>query len=299
MEVLMRSKWLRVLLGALVVLAIVSGVLLLLARPAASTPFFAQFQQGPLVMAHQGGKGLWPENTLHAFEHAAAMGVDVLEMDIHSTADGVLVVMHDSTVDRTTDGTGPVQAFNLEELKALDAGYNWSPDDGQTHPYRGQGITVPTVEEVFTALPTMPMNIEIKQAEPSLAAPFCKLIRDYGLADKVLVASFHEEAMQEFRRECPEVVTSTSQNEVIALFVLSKVLLEAAYSPAAQAVQVPEYRSGLHVLTPRFVDAAHNRNLQVHAWTINDVNDMQRMLALDVDGIITDYPDRLLELLGR
>jgi glycerophosphoryl diester phosphodiesterase len=295
----MRSKWLRFLLALVAVLAAIYALFALLAQPGPGHSLFTQFQQRPQVMAHRGGKGLWPENTLYAFEQAVVMGVDVLEMDVHSTADGVLVVMHDDTVDRTTDGTGPLLSFTLDELKALDAGYNWSPDDGGTFPYRGQSITVPTVEEVFAAFPTTPLNIEIKQAEPSITKPFCQLIRDYGMVDKVLVASFHQETMNEFRLECPEVATAAGEREVTVLFVLSKIYLDATYSPASQAVQVPEYRSGLHVLTTRFIDAAHDRNLQVHAWTIDDVDDMQRLIDLGVDGIITDYPDRLMDLIGR
>jgi glycerophosphoryl diester phosphodiesterase len=295
----MRTKWLRILLGLAAALAAAYAVAALLAQPAAGRPFFAQSKNRPLVMAHQGGKGLRPENTLVAFEHAETLGVDVLEMDIHTTADGVPVVMHDETVDDTTDGTGPNLSFTLAELKELDAGYDWTPDDGQTFPYRGQGITVPTLEEVFAAFPGMPMNIEIKQAEPSMVATFCQLIRDYERADLVLVASFHDETIVEFREECPEVATSTGTNETVILYALSRLFLEATYNAPADAAQVPEYRSGLHVLAPRFVDAAHNRNLEVHAWTINDEDDMQRMIDLGVDGIITDYPDRLLALLDR
>lgn len=295
----MRRRLLYALLGLIAALLIVCGALVLLAKPVADHSFFAQFQHAPLVMAHRGAKGLWPENTLYAFEKAVAMGVDVLEMDVRGTADGVLVVLHDSTVDRTTDGTGPVTALTLEALRALDAGYNWSVDGGSTFPYRGQGITIPTMAEVFAAFPAMPMNIEIKQTDPTLAASLCQMIRDSGMADRVLVASFHGETIEEFRRECPEVATSTSQNEVITMFVLSRAFLEGSYDPAAEAAQVPEYRSSVRVLTPRFLDAARHRNLQVHAWTINDVDDMERMLALGVDGIITDYPDRLLKLLGR
>jgi glycerophosphoryl diester phosphodiesterase len=295
----MRSKLLGGFLAFFALLIIVFAVLALLAQPAARHTFFTRFAHHPLVMAHQGGKGLWPENTLYAFKRAVELGVDVLEMDIHSTADGVLVVMHDDTVDDTTDGSGPIRGLTLQEIKALDAGYLWTPDDGQTFPYRGQGITVPTVEEVFAAIPATPMNIEIKQTEPSLAEPFCTLIRNYDMAGWVLVASFDGKTIQEFRRACPEVATSTAEKEVIALFALSRVLLEAAFSPRAEAVQVPEYRSGLHVLTPRLVDAAHGRNLQVHAWTINDPDDMRRLVALGVDGIITDYPERLMEVLGR
>jgi glycerophosphoryl diester phosphodiesterase len=295
----MRAKWLRWLLALLAALAAVYAVLALRARPSADRAFFAQFPAGPLVMAHRGGKGLWPENTLYAFERAVDLGVDILEMDVHSTADGVLVVMHDDTVDRTTEGTGPVHGFSLAALQALDAGYRWSPDGGQTFPYRGQGIGVPALEEVLMALPAVPLNIEIKQAEPSLAEPLCRLIRAHQATGRVLVASFDNRAIEAFRRACPEVATSAGQNEVIALFALGKLSLDAAYSPPGQAVQVPEYRSGLHVLTPGFVRAAHRRNLQVHAWTVNEVADMQRLLDLGVDGIITDHPDRLLTLLGR
>ncbi|MGD8792097.1 MAG: glycerophosphodiester phosphodiesterase [Anaerolineae bacterium] len=295
----MRSRLLRWVIGFVVLLILVYVVLALLARPAPDHPFFAQFERYPLVMAHQGGNGLWPDNTRYAFERAVALGVDVLEMDVHSTADDVLVVIHDSTLDRTTSGSGPVHDITLADLKTVDAAYHWTPDDGGTYPYRGQGITVPTLEELFVAFPQMAMNIEIKQAEPSIAAPLCRLIREYGMADRVLVVSFHDEATEEFRQACPEVTTGTTQNEVIALFALGKVLGEGVYSPAGGAVQVPEYRSGLHVITPRLVDAAHHRNLQVHAWTINDEEEMRRMIDLGVDGIITDYPDRLLQLLGR
>jgi glycerophosphoryl diester phosphodiesterase len=295
----MRSRWVRVVLGLVAGLAIAYLVLALLAQPAAERPFFARVGDQPLVMAHRGGRGLRPENTLVAFEQAVGLGVDVLEMDVHRTADGALVVVHDHSVDRTTDGTGRVDALTLAQIKSLDAGYTWTADDGQTHPYRGQGITIPILEEVFAAFPDMPMNIEIKPSEPDLGAPLCQLIRDYGMADRVLIASFHSEAIQAFRQACPEVATTASQNEAIPLFALSKLFLEGAYSPAAEALQLPEYQSGLHVLTPRLVDAAHRRNLQVHAWTINETEDMQRLLDLGVDGIITDYPDRLLAVLGR
>ncbi|MEJ2210195.1 MAG: glycerophosphodiester phosphodiesterase [Anaerolineae bacterium] len=294
-----RPRILTAILGVLLLLAAVYALLALLARPAPEHPFFAQFQRRPLVMAHQGGDGLWPSNTMYAFEHAVALGVDVLEMDVHSTADDVLVVIHDDTVDRTTDGSGAVHDLTLAEVQALDAGYRWTPDEGQTWPYRGQGIRIPALEEVFAAFPGMPMNIEIKQAQPSIAAPLCRLIRDHDMTERVLVVSFHEQATQEFRDVCPEVVTGTTQNEVIALFALSRPFLEAVYSPAAGAMQVPEYRSGLHVLAPRLVDAAHRRGVEVHAWTINEEEDMQRLIDLGVDGIITDYPGRLLRVLGR
>ena len=119
-------------------------------------------------MAHRGGRQLWPENTLTAFRGAAAMGVDVLEMDVHSSSDGVLVVLHDDTIDRTTDGMGLVHDYPLTALQALDAGYQWTADEGATYPFRGQGIAIPTLAEVLEAFPDAFLNVEIGNAPGSL-----------------------------------------------------------------------------------------------------------------------------------
>ena len=267
------------------------------AQSATDVPFAEKIRRRPLVMAHRGGAGLWPENTMYGFERAVDLGVDVLETEVHSTADNFLVLMHDSTVDRTTNGSGPISTFTLEELKTLDAGYNWSSDGGQTFPFRGSGITVPTLEELFTVLPNVRMNIDIKQEKPSLVESLCKTIRTFDMVDKVMVASFSSRVLKAFRRRCPEVTTSAGTGEVAMFFVMNLVFLGALYRPACQAFQVPEYSSGLRVLTKRFVKTAHGRNLAVHAWTINETTDMQRLLALGVDGVITDYPDRLITLL--
>jgi glycerophosphoryl diester phosphodiesterase len=293
----MKKKAGRFILGILIVLVAVAGILAVLARPIPSHLFFDS--EGVLVMAHRGGRRLWPENTLFAFENAVQLGVDVLEMDVHTTSDGVIVVMHDETVDRTTDGAGAIQDFTLDEIQSLDAGYTWSDDDGQTTPYRGQGIIVPTLEEILAAFPGVRMNIEIKQSQPSIVVLVCGLIRDYGMADRVLVASFDMETIKAFRQACPEVASTAGESEVRLLYGLSVAYLGGLFRPPAEAVQVPEYRGDIHVLTPRFIEAAHGRNMEVHAWTINDLEDMQYMLDLGVDGIITDYPDRLLDLLGR
>jgi len=268
-------------------------------RSATDATFAENIQRRPLVMAHRGGAGLWPENTMYGFERAVDLGVDMLETEIHSTADNILVLMHDSTVDRTTNGSGPIRAFTLEELKTLDAGYNWTSDGGQTFPFRGCGITVPTLEEVFTALPTARINIDIKQEKPSLVEPLCKTIRTFDMTDKVMVASFNSKVLKAFRRVCPEVTTSAGTGEVAFFFMVNMVFLGAVYRPACQAFQVPEYSSGLRVLTKRFVETAHGLNLAVHVWTINEVTDMKRLLALGVDGIVTDYPDRLISLLRK
>ena len=266
--------------------------------PAAVHKYFMSDTGRPLVIAHRGGAGLWPENTLHAFERAAAMGVDVIETDVRATSDGELVVFHDERVERTTDGAGPVGALTLADLKKLDAAYRFSADGGKSFPLRGQGVTVPTLREVFDALPRMRFNIEPKRGAPSLAAPLCRMIREHGMAERVLVASFTGSTLDEFRRECPEVATSASTGEVASFLSLYEAGLAASYSPVMQALQVLERPGGLPVLTRGFVGAAHGRNLRVHAWTINDEGDMRRLVVLGVDGIMTDYPDRFLRVLG-
>ena len=253
----------------------------------------------PLVMAHRGGAGLWPENTMLAFERARDLGVDVIETDIHSTADGVLVVMHDATVDRTTNGTGRINDLTLAEVKRLDAGYHWSPDGMKTFPWRGRGLTVPTFEEVFTRFPEMHFNIEPKQERPSLAKPLCRMIRDKRMVNQVTVGSFRQIVLDEFRRECTEVATSASPAEVSEFVRIYKARSEAAYRPLMKALQVPERIAGAELLNKDFVEAAHSMNLQVHAWTVNEPESMRRLIGIGVDGIMTDYPDRLIGILSH
>ena len=146
-------------------------------KPLPKSPFANE--NGIIVFAHRGGGGHWPENTMLAFENAVTLGVDALEIDIHSTADGELVVAHDETVDRLTNGRGLVNNFSLAELKRLDAGYRWSDDGGHTFPFRGQGITIPTLVEVFAAFPDKWINIDIKQTRPSIVAPLVEMVHAF------------------------------------------------------------------------------------------------------------------------
>jgi len=289
----------RILLSFLGLLVLLFVVGLIVSKPAPEHPYYAPDLPYPLVIAHQGGGGLWPGDTMYAFEHAAELGADVLEMDLHISKDGVLVIMHDETVDRTTDGTGSLEEMTLKEIKQLDAGSNWSQDDGATYPYRGQGITVPTLEEVFQAFPDYRMTIEIKKTKRSMAEPFCSLIREYGMQDQVLVASFHDERMDEFRQVCPEVATSSARQETTVFVLMSKAFLGRLYSPKFYSLQVPEESSGITVMTAQFVRAAHERNLRVEPWTIDDPDQMRLYIDWGVDGIITDRPDLMLEVLDR
>jgi glycerophosphoryl diester phosphodiesterase len=291
------KKTLKYLFGLLFALMLLFGVLRLLAAPSPDYPYFKPYKF--LVIAHRGGRSLGPENTLYTFKRAADLGVDVLEMDVHRTKDGKLVVLHDSTVDRTTNGTGTVDRYTLTELKKLDAAYYWSPDQGKSFPLRGRGISIPALSEVFEAFPQMRMNIEIKEPGQSELSAFCRLIHDSGMTQKVLIASFDAGALKKFRSLCPGIATSAGASEVMLFYALQKLHLESVYSPAFQALQVPLTYDGLQVVTKRFVDAAHARNLKVHVWTINGVVEMQKLMRLGVDGIMTDYPQLLLELIAK
>lgn len=279
------------------IMAGVYALLYFLAEPIADHSYFKT--DNFLVIAHRGGRSLGPEGTLYTFQKAVDLGVDVIETDIRSTKDGKLVIIHDSTVNRTTNGNGPVNSFSLKTLKQLDAGFRWSPDNGSTYPMRGRGLTIPTLAEAFAALPKTRMNIEIKESDPEVIDRLCDLIRDYQKTDHVMVASFDVSRLKQFRSQCPQVATSMGAREAVVFFGLQWAHLDNIYSPSAQALQVPDTYRNTQVVTQRFLKAAHARNMKVHVWTVNEPQHMQRLLKLGVDGIMTDYPERLLRLLGR
>ena len=252
-----------------------------------------------IVFAHRGGSGLWPENTMLAFEEAVALGVDALELDIHRTADNELVVIHDPTVHRTTDGHGVVISYTLSALKELDAGYWWTNDNGRTYPFRGQGITIPTLREVFEAFPDMWINIDIKQHDLATVEAFAQLVQAYGREKYVLAGSFGVTAVSHFRQKLPQAATAASRREVLMLFILSNLGLSRFYRSHSAALQIPSRSGYFPLATSRFVKAAHRKGTAVHVWTINEEEEMERLLHMGVDGIMTDYPDKLLALLGR
>lgn len=268
--------------------------------PAVDRGFFTVTESPrPLVIAHRGGAGIFPENTLYAFEKSWKLGADVLELDVRETADGKLVVMHDRTVDRTTDGSGQISELTLETVKKLNAGYRFSPDGGKTFPFREQKIAVPTLEEIFTALPDAKYVIEPKQESPTIVKSLCGLLRERKMTDKTIVGSFSQTNLDNFRRECPEVATSAGPSEVSRFLAMYKTGLGASYSPPMQALQTPEYVGGLHIVSKEFVETARKLNLDIHVWTVNETDQMHRLLETGVDGIMTDYPDKLLDLLNR
>lgn len=293
------AKWLQIALTILAVAAVVIVILAAGARKAKDSAYYTADLPHPLVIAHQGGDGIWPGNTLYAFQHAAALGVDVIETDLRMSKDGVLMITHDDHVERISNGKGKIVDLTYAELVKLDAGYNWTLDGGKTYPYRGQGITYTSLEDVFKALPEMRFNIDMKQTEPPIYAAFCDLVRKYKMTDKVLAASFHHENNVAFRRACPEVTSSADEEETRNFVFLNFAFLGRLSSPDYKAFQVPVEQSGIPIVTRQFVGAAHERNLRVDVWTIDDPAEMRRLLDLGVDGIISDRPDLLMQVVDR
>lgn len=297
-----RVRPLRALAVLAVFLAVAYGVGAVLGQPRSERPYYATFLgPGPHVHAHAGGDHLNPGNTMQAFAHAVALGVDVLELDTQITADGQIVVIHDDTVDRTTDGSGRVDAFTLAELQQLDAGYDWRPPGGADgdFPYRGQGLTVPTLAEVLAAFPTVGVNLDMKALDPRVPAATCDVVRAAGREATVMVASFHDANLRAFRELCPDVATSAGPDEVRAFYVFNLLGLGRWTAPAADAFQVPVREGSIEVVTPRMARGLRERHVRLDVWTINDEAEMRRLFDLGVDGIITDRPDLALALLGR
>ena len=258
----------------------------------------ALLEEGRLYnIAHRGGANLWPEHTLVAFQGAADAGADVLEIDLWSTSDGVLVVMHDDTVDRTTDGTGAVKGLTFDELRALDAGYHFTTDGGATHPYRGTGIQVPTLDEVLAAHPDALFNLEIKQQSPSIIAPVIAAVRDAGIEEQVVLGSFYDTVTAEVRNQAPEILTVFGTAEGLELYSLAEEY-EDIYTPPTALFAAPVEYSGLE-MTAELVAKSHRVGVNIHAWTVNDRDEMNRVLDMGVDGIITDDPVTLQEVLAE
>lgn len=281
------------LAGVYVVLALSTG------SPMLSTAVFGNVEHRPLVIAHRGGAGLAPENTLEALRRSADLGADVLEIDVRVSADGTFVVIHDAAVDRTTDGSGDVSKMPLDRLQALDAGYRFTSDGGGTFPFRGKGVRIPSLEEVLNEFPEANFNIEAKSMGPEKAAAFCSVVRQHVSPERLVVASAGSAFLDEFRRTCQGIPTSASFTEVANFVARYKIGVAQSFSPRMQVLQVPEKIPGIEILSPEFIAAARERNIAIHGWTINDASAMKRLIDAKIDGIMTDRPDLLLDAINE
>jgi len=246
----------------------------------------------PRLFGHRGASAHYPENTLPAFR--AAAGVPYLELDVWATADGQVVVHHDETVQRLCGIDRRISDLTLAELKELDAGFGFSTDDGRTHPFRSGGITVPTLAEVLATFPDHFCNIEIKQEAPAIEERVLEVVHLCGMAEQVLLAAEQDSIMQRLRPLCGPIPTSLSFGELAAFFGWLQGGCQGEYRSPGVALQIPESWQGQPLVTPESVRTAHAVGLEVHVWTVNEPQDMERLLDIGVDGLMSDYPERLV-----
>lgn len=257
-----------------------------------------------LVIAHRGGRGLGPEGTMAAFDHAVSLGVHVLEYDTHMTSDGHLVVSHDDTVDRTTNGTGKINEMTLEEVQMLDAGYRFTNEQGE-YSFRDKGVYIPTVEEVFQEHPNMRHLIELKDTNaPELyedvIQELWRLIQEYNMEDQVMVGSFTHEINERFEEVSWGQIPVGAGEDAVRDFATKHVaFLNGLAGSDVDSLQLPTEGDGFDLTTKNIIQSAKARNMSVYYWTINDKETMRELIEKNVDGIMTDYPDLLIEVLDE
>ncbi len=253
----------------------------------------------PRLFGHRGGSAHFPENTLPAFQAALEAGLPYLEMDVWATRDRVVVVHHDETLQRLCGVDRRLPEVNLDELKRMDAGFGFTADAGASYPFRGKGITVPTLEEVLLAFPKAFFNIEIKQSEPPIEQITLETIKTAGLEDRVLLAAENHQVMKRIRTLCGDIPTSLSRAELEEFFTWVQAGCRTAYRPAGKALQIPECYGGKVLVSPQTLQAAGSLGMEVHVWTVNDPQAMKRLLAMGVDGIMSDRPKDLVRVAGE
>jgi len=247
-----------------------------------------------LVIAHRGNAMHAPEDTLESFRQGLALGADGIEFDVRVSADGVPVVIHDPTLDRTTNGAGPVNARTADELLALDAGYRFTRDGGRTFPYRGAGIRLSLLREVLAAFPDTPCIIELKT--PDATEALAQSLEEYGARDRVIVGSFHDAALAPLRGRGFHL--GASSRETVALFARTLTFRDAGGAGFAAACLPPRFH-GLPLPLAGFVRRLRPRGIPTHVWTINNPAQARRLWADGVNAILSDDPGTMLSVLGR
>jgi glycerophosphoryl diester phosphodiesterase len=241
-----------------------------------------------LVLAHRGGAGLRPENTLAAFDHAAALGADGVECDVHLARDGELVVIHDATLDRTTDAQGPVADRTADELARVDAAARFTAPDGAT--FAGQGFGVPRLRDLLRRFPQFRFVIELKGTNPAVGVAAARLVAAEGALDRVCFGGFDDGVVQAARGAVAGVVSSAATNEILWALYRSYVRLSPR-APAYQGFQLPERYAARRIVSERFMRVMRRAGLPVQVWTVNTPDDIRRLLGWGVQAIITDLPD--------
>jgi glycerophosphoryl diester phosphodiesterase len=242
------------------------------------------------VVGHRGNRAHAPENTLPSFAEAVALGVDALEFDLHVSRDGVPMVFHDPTLDRTTDATGPVAARTAAELQRLDAGAQFTTDGGRTRPWRGRGATIPSFDQLVESVPrTLPLIVELKT--PAAAAPLREAIRRHRIGHRVIVAGFDPAATRPLRGA--GFALGASRPDVAALLLPALLRRDPGPLPY-QALCIPPRWHGLPLPVAALARAIGRRGGCTHVWTVNDPAQARALWRAGVHGIISDDPGAIL-----
>ena len=258
-------------------------------RPLPRPPHPALSLDRPLVYAHRGGSALRPENTIVAFDNGLALGADGLELDVHLSKDGVVVVHHDQTLERTTNARGRVCEKTADELDRLDAAYHFTTADG-TFPHRGQGLGVPRLSDVLARYRGAALIIEFKVNVPELARRAIELVRAAGAVERVAFGSFGRRVLRAARELEPGIPTGASREEARWALYLSRVRWPLG-EPAYREFQVPERSRTTTIVSPRFIAHARRAGIPVKVWTVDEEADMRRLIAWGASALITDRPD--------
>ena len=243
----------------------------------------------PLVFAHRGGCALGPENTIAAFDLGTASGADGLELDVHLSKDGVAVVCHDDTLERTTNASGPVRSLTAAELAQVDAGFRHRDPSG-AFPFRDRGVGVPTLREVLSRYRDVRVIVEMKVNDPAMGRALVDEVRAAGAEDRVCAAGYGQASIDAVRAALPRLATSACHPEAHLALYRSWIGWPVRRPPYG-GYQVPEKAGMIRVTSPRFVRHAHRAGLKVQVWTVDEEADMRRLLSWGVDGLISNRPD--------
>jgi glycerophosphoryl diester phosphodiesterase len=255
---------------------------------------------GPWIVAHRGGSALAPENTLPAFERAAALGANAVEIDVRLTADGTVVVFHDDETERLTGARGTIEARPLDEVRSLDAAFSFSPDGGAAFPLRARGVGIPTLAEALARQPRMRFNVDAKTEDPALAEALARVVLEAGAVERVCVGSFFDAQAERLGRLLPGAARFLPQGAATCHVLAAKAGTDGKGCPCGyDLADLPLRVGALTVVDAQVLAYFHAREIPVHVWTVDDEAEMRALLALGADGIVTDRPDLLARVLGR
>ena len=251
----------------------------------------------PRVVAHRGDSKHFPENTIEAFLSAVEMGIDVIETDVHLSKDNQVVIWHDETLDRNTNGSGRIEDHSVNELLEFDAGFTFTKDGGKTFPFREKNVKLCTLEEALIKCPKQRFNIDLKTKDLRIVDEFINVVRKLKAEHRVCCASFHLENLLAIRAKAPDILTSVTTKEVIPLLLKQKLnILPKKLADRKIIFQVPPSQGLIKVITPRFIKMMHKRGAVIMVWTINEEDKMRELFKMGVDSIMTDDPATVIKV---